>query len=356
VIVASHMSRLLLCTTQASRSLNLTSSVHRTSLLPKQSFARMSTQPPNRALHFVLDWDGTITKKDTLDALVTIAADAKPNFPTQERWTSVVDAYLSDYTSTLDKIAPHGKLPTTLEDEKRLLQDLKPIEQRSLDRIFQSEIFKDLTREQLFDGANLAISNGSISLRPGAQHFIRSVRDSNPHAIHILSVNWSRTFIALCLESSGAEIPSNFIFANELGGIDAGRPATGEIGEPGDIKIISSGDKVRYLEKMRDARQAGGVFTPNGVKSVDVGHSRKLGPLVYVGDSWTDIECLLAADVGICIRDEPMGSSQRKLAEALERLGVECTHLKNWGEDGNAQVVWARDFVEIREWVDRHGL
>jgi 2-hydroxy-3-keto-5-methylthiopentenyl-1-phosphate phosphatase len=315
----------------------------------------MSTQNLSGPIHFVLDWDGTITKKDTLDALVTIAADAKPDFPTQERWKFVVNAYLSDYTSTYDKLVPNGNLPTTLEAEKKLLQDLKPVEQRSLDRILQSRIFKDLTREQLFDGANLAIANGSVSLRPGGPHFIRSRRDSNPHAIHILSVNWSRTFISFCLEYSVAEIPMDFIFANELGNIQKGEPSTGEIGERGDIKIISSGDKVRYLEMMRAARQAGGVFTRSGMESVDVGDSRDLGPLVYVGDSWTDVQCLLAADLGICIRDEPIGSGQRKLAEALERLGVACVHIKDFSEVGKGQVVWARDFVEIQEWVDRRG-
>jgi phosphoglycolate phosphatase-like HAD superfamily hydrolase len=350
------MSRLLFRILNRPRSSICPPSFHRTYTLPKHTFSKMSTQNLSGPIHFVLDWDGTITKKDTLDALVTIAADAKPNFPTQERWKSVVDAYLSDYTSTLDRLAQNGKLPTTLEAEKKLLQDLKRVEQRSLDRILQSRIFKDLTREQLFHGANLAISNGSVSLRPGAQHFIRSIRDSNPHALHILSVNWSRTFISRCLEYSGAEIPKNFILANELGGLDAGRPATGGIGERGDIKIISSGDKARYLEMMREARQAEGVLTGNGVKSVDVGDSRKLGPLVYVGDSWTDIECLLAANVGICMRDEPMGSSQGKLAEALGRLGVECPHLKDLSEDAKGQIVWARDFVEIQKWVDRHGL
>jgi phosphoglycolate phosphatase-like HAD superfamily hydrolase len=309
----------------------------------------MSPQNLNCQILFVLDWDGTLTKKDTLDALVNIAANSKPNFPTQERWKSVVDAYLSDYTSTLDKLAPDGRLPKTVEDEKKLLKDLKPVEQRSLDRVSSSQIFSGLTREHLFEGANRAIANGEVSLRPGATNFIRSLTESKPSIPHILSVNWSRTFIALSLEYAGADIPLNFIFANELGGFDQGRPSTGEISPPGDIKIISSGDKLRYLEKMREAK---GVLTRYGGRSDDGDERREQGRIVYVGDSWTDIECLLAADVGICIRDEPMGSSQRKLAEALGRLGMSCPHIKDSSEFGKGQVVWARDFVEIQEWVD----
>jgi len=73
---------------------------------------------------------------------------------------------------------------------------------------------------------------------------------------------------------------------------------------------------------------------------------------VYVGDSWTDIECLLAADLGICIRDSPMGSSQAKLAEALTRLGISCLRLKDYKDADEWGVVWASDFAEICDWVE----
>ena len=98
---------------------------------------------------------------------------------------------------------------------------------------------------------------------------------------------------------------------------------------PPNPTIVSSSDKLRRLE--------------------DIRQNAKGNPIVYVGDSWTDIECLLAADLGICIRDEPMGSSQRQLAEALERLGVECPRLKERvvGDDG--MLFWARDYTEIQE-------
>jgi hypothetical protein len=125
----------------------------------------MSTQ--NRTLkkgpvHWILDWDGTITKKDTLDALVNIAASAKPTFPTQERWKSVVDAYMSDYSATLEKFVPNGVLPTTIEEESQLLRDLKVVEQRSLDRVFESKIFERVTRETLEKGATKATEAGEV--------------------------------------------------------------------------------------------------------------------------------------------------------------------------------------------------
>jgi hypothetical protein len=148
--------------------------------------------------------------------------------------------------------------------------------------------------------------------------------------LHVLSVNWSRHFISSCLKANGAELDSDLIFANELDGIAEGEPSTGQISPDDHIKIISSGDKLRYLERMREENPA---------------------PIVYVGDSWTDIECLLAADLGICIRNEPMGSSQKKLAEALERLGVMCPHILDQSGAAQSQIVWAKDFTEISKWM-----
>ena len=75
-------------------------------------------------------------------------------------------------------------------------------------------------------------------------------------------------------------------------------------------------------------------------------------PKVYIGDSWTDIESLLAADLGICIRDDPMGSSQRKLAEALERLSIPCPRLRDWEQNDEPSVVWVSDFGEIMDWIE----
>jgi phosphoserine phosphatase len=286
----------------------------------------MSTTPisPRGPVHWVLDWDGTLTKKDTLDALVNIAASTKPNFPTSGHWKSVVDAYLSDYTTTLEKLAPNGSLPTTLQDESRLLRDLEDVEQRSLDRVFDAKIFEGVTKEHIEVGAQKAMKSGDVVLRPGVPEFLQHM-NARGDEVHILSVNWSRHFIHSCLTASNICVDPSQIFANEV-------DTTGRI----DGEIISSGDKLQHLVRLRESNSA---------------------PVVYIGDSWPDIECLLAADVGVCIRDEPMGGSQRKLAEALERLGVECARLKELeGRNGNGKgVVWARDFVEVREWMESCG-
>ncbi|KAH4221611.1 hypothetical protein HBI06_160220 [Parastagonospora nodorum] len=284
---------------------------------------------PRRPTHFILDFDGTITQSDTLNTLVSIAASSKPTFPTQQRWKTVVDAYISDYTSTLEKLSP---LPTTVEGEKKLLRDLKVVEQRSLDRVFEARIFEGVTREMVEEGAERAVRGGEVKLRDGCVELLKSVLASGEDTLHVLSVNWSRHFIASCLKTAGVLVDPAVILANELEGIEEGRPSSGQISPDGSMKIVTSGDKLQYLEQMRQQ-----------------GNAR----VVYVGDSWPDVECLLAADVAICIQDEPMGSSQRKLADALERLEVACPRILHCEVRDQSQVVWAKDFAEISTWVEK---
>jgi 2-hydroxy-3-keto-5-methylthiopentenyl-1-phosphate phosphatase len=297
----------------------------------------MSTKAyrPSQETHstrWILDWDGTITRKDTLDTLVHIAANTKPDFLTPGHWKRVSQAYMDDYTATLKGLAPNSDLPTTIEEETALLKTLKEVEQKSLDRVGESGIFAGLRESDLEIGASQAIKDKKVELREGFSSFYQSVSKDN---LTILSVNWSRHFIYSCLKACDIEIPPSAILSNELSNISSGSESTGYIMSANlpHAMIISSSDKLERLE--------------------DIRRNAKENPIVYVGDSWTDIECLLAADLGICIRDEPMGSSQRQLAEALERLGVRCPRLKQRvvGDDG--KLFWARDFTEIHECLQR---
>jgi hypothetical protein len=308
------------------------------STFPPYTTMSTSTKPPfNKAspIHWILDWDGTVTRKDTLDTLVSISAAIKPDFPTQDHWNNVSKAYMDDYTATLAQIAPEDKLPTTVSGEKRLLAQMKPVEQRSLSRVSSSGIFAGLTREVIEAGARQAIDSRATELRNGFPELFKHIHDDRENdGFVLLSVNWSRHFIQSCLGASGIHgVPTYSVFSNELDKVDSGEQSTGVIvpaTNNGGSLIMSSGDKLEQMERMQEFR----------------------GQKVYVGDSWTDIECLLAANLGICIRDDPMGSSQKKLAEALTRLGVSCPRLKDYREADEWGVVWARDFAEIQDWVE----
>ncbi|KAJ4370689.1 hypothetical protein N0V83_005210 [Neocucurbitaria cava] len=321
----------------------------------------MSTLPrhptyinPRQPIHWVLDWDGTITKHDTLDALVNISASIKPDFPVQKFWEDLTQSYMDDYTATLANLAPGGILPKTIEEEIALIRKLRAVEQRSLHRVSLSGIFAGLTTSAINAGIRECISSGQIGLRRGFAQFFESMQTDKTDAsgqhksksqLSILSVNWSQHFIASCLRAFNTPIPASSILSNELQNLTQNLPSNGHIGpsNSASMMIVSSDDKLRCLERLKQEREASSS-SPQDTSTSSI-------PIVYVGDSLTDIECLLAADLGICIRDEPMGSGQRKLAE-LDRLGVKVPRLKDWREADEWNVVWARDFVEIREWVE----
>ncbi|KAF2242690.1 hypothetical protein BU26DRAFT_130521 [Trematosphaeria pertusa] len=305
-----------------------------------------SLPSPSGPIHWVLDWDGTITKRDTLDALVNIATECKPNEPISENWKRVTQAYLSDYEATLKNRTPRDKLPSTISEEKTLLKILEEVEQRSLDRVAESGIFKGVTAKQLEDGAATAIESGRVEMRQGCVEFLQHVHSRIEHpnddadAISIVSVNWSQRFIAGCLKASHIDCeqtPLRSIFANELEGVSGNEPSSGRICAGRDLRILSSHDKLVCLKTLRRNSSRKG----------------KPLPVVYVGDSWTDFECLIAADLGICIRDEPMTSTQKKLADSLIGVGIQCLHLREAQKADNWEVVWAHDFQEIKEWMEK---
>jgi 2-hydroxy-3-keto-5-methylthiopentenyl-1-phosphate phosphatase len=287
----------------------------------------------HQPIHWILDWDGTITRRDTLDALVSIAASAKPDSPVHEEWKRVSEAYMTDYTEALGQLAPDGRLPTTVQEERRLLQSLKSVEQASLARVSASGIFADLTQKLLEEGASNVINSKKVEIRNGFADFLQSKQTRSHDTLDLLSVNWSRHFISSCLKAAGVSIDKSSIYANELDGIESNHVSQGKISpENGsEMTIISSSDKLEYLTHLREQDNR---------------------PIIYMGDSWTDIECLLEADLGICIRGEPIGSPQKKLAERLESLGVHCPHLSDWREADEWQVVWAKDFAAVQAWLE----
>lgn len=296
---------------------------------------------PSKPIHWILDWDGTITKRDTLDALVKIAAERKRGSPVMGNWKRVSAAYLSDSETALKTYAPSGKLPSSVREEKELLEHLAVVEQRSIDRVSESGIFEGLTGEQLDQGAANAIESGQVQIRTGYGDFFQTVhsrigqKDGEADAFAILSLNWSRRFIAACLRAVGLnydQLTWDSINSNELEGVESGKPASGRVNGGGASKIVWSRDKAVRLQTLRQKP------------------STKDVPVVYVGDSWTDFECLLAADLGICIRDDPMTSTQQKLAESLERVGISCPRLQNAKDENH--VVWVQDFREIQNWVN----
>jgi hypothetical protein len=70
------------------------------------------------------------------------------------------------------------------------------------------------------------------------------------------------------------------------------------------------------------------------------------GQVMYVGDSSTDLMCLLKADVGVVIGD--------KLDEVCERISVKLDYRLNDYNDANCggQLYKVQDLEELRSWIE----
>jgi len=355
-----------------------------------RTMAAKSRQP----IRLILDWDGTLTEKDTLALVAKVGYDKQAVDPDtgsnpEERqakgqfilpWSEYGRLYMLDYSAHKDEYRPTSANRTTLEAERKWLKSLENVEGDSVSRVQASGIFKGVTTENIANGASSAIRSGQLKLRNGWEELLRNIIEDGSKSpqssfripnmqrnkISILSVNWSETFIRKALEATQPLSPDQgrvtaegqagrlsvgdfrlveffqsrlVIHANDVQGHDLDAGSNGMVwNEVGFIR--TSRDKVTRLpERCYDNLDSGthGALPPNAAR------------VVYVGDSDTDLECLLAADLGICIRDEPMGSTQAALAETLERLQISTKAISDLAIDAEEHVIyWAKDFEEIR--------
>ncbi|KIW33420.1 uncharacterized protein PV07_00272 [Cladophialophora immunda] len=270
-----------------------------------------------KGLRTVLDWDGTLTKRDTLHVVAAIGYQRNRHRDLMP-WDQIVQAYMSDYRRHRDAYHPARPDRRTRAQESAWLASLKDVELRSVHRVQGAGIFADVTEQEICRAAEDAVRNSEVQLRDGWEDIVSLARHSRddgaaPSPVSIISVNWSAAFIRACLSSAlGDAAPAKGtidaipILANRLACEPSG-------GVPGPAGIRTSADKLDALNALRDGGDC---------------------DVLYVGDSPTDFDCLVAADVGVCVRDDPMGSGQAELKESLERVGVEVSRLDwdGWAE------------------------
>ncbi|KAI9734149.1 MAG: hypothetical protein M1818_006646 [Claussenomyces sp. TS43310] len=330
----------------------------------------MHHPPPSPPILF-LDWDGTMTKSDTLSLLANItgyrhhhphssnsssSSSATPP-PPLPPWLHFTSAYVHDLAAHRTRYAPAAAARTTIAAELAWLESLAPVERASVERVEAARVFAGVTPRVVQAAVIEAVTGReeAVVWRTGLSLLVARVLGAGG-VVRVVSVNWSARFIRACLEAGGSE--GTNAAAARGGGGDQGpgrdsvdwsrvRVHANEVGEGGDGRlsryfgdrgIWTAGDKRRVLDEVLD----------------EVGSRAST---IYVGDSPTDLHCLLDVDIGICVRDEPMGSEQRALAETLDRLSIETRWIGTYqGEgkvdDGDADRVkkslwWARDFEEI---------
>jgi hypothetical protein len=309
-----------------------------------------------KPINLILDWDGTITVKDTMFAYGKIAdtRDARLNREANgsESFERFGKAWMEDYSAHEEAYYPKPSQREEVAQESAWLKSLSHVEARSVERVESTKFFAGVTHSDISATAKDLLDSGSISLRTGWDKlFLRTQEGEtapNPLItllnVSILSVNWSEAFIRASLKAATkASFPDDRlhdhldrlkIAANEISGIHLPDGSSGRLTDPNHTVIRTSFDKLQHFSTRPRCRN------------------------LYVGDSTTDFDCLLTADLGICIRDDPMGSSAKTLAETLSRVGYTVAHVDEvdtWHQLSNSRsnLLWARDFDEILSLLDR---
>ena len=208
--------------------------------------------------------------------------------------------------------------------------------------------------------------------------------------VGIVSVGWSRVFIRATIaegvkldgeggggggalgkgegeggrrsivDCEGIDVRANEILDDGSGCLDRVFSSFLEEGGREGGGIWTAEGKVRAVrDAIRDYRDA--ISADSGSTALGVAEGRgKLLRTVYVGDSSTDLACLLEADIGICMRGEEgteLDGEQIELKEMLERVGVRCEWIGNWhqeempekGEGRGKRLWWTRGFDELND-------
>ncbi|KAJ6259948.1 hypothetical protein Dda_5592 [Drechslerella dactyloides] len=218
-----------------------------------------------RIAHLVLDFDQTVTISDTL----AILASASPLPDANAVFSALTDAYLKDYAAHSESYPT----PTSVQDEAAFLASLRSVEQRSIERVEASGLFKGVTTADIAAAARRVAVRRPTELAALMSQVLRgnyttcacAPCDANIQSgrvvagrVSIVSVNWSETFIRhvlLTLSASERTAEADFarveIYANNLvaESSDGGGVATGKLDRRfGAHGLWTAADKLRILD------------------------------------------------------------------------------------------------------------
>ncbi|KAK0265823.1 hypothetical protein LTS09_001060 [Friedmanniomyces endolithicus] len=334
--------------------------LHATRRTSKMTTTRIAGQ----RVHLVLDWDGTLTVKDTMallsglprardlrlynqrlhrsesgatlrlrgEAEVNGLGDATPS-ASANQWDRFVAAYIKDYQA--HKASHYPVTPKERPREERAspdqysrwLESLKVVEYASAKRVTTSGFFRGVRTEDVATVARDALDSGALQLRKGwTSLFEMSVPQTcNGRAplinkISIISVNWSESLIRWSLYLAAERlthlsasdkaslldhINDTEIHSNEIHGLNSPQGSSGRL--TGNIRTAR--EKAEHMPAGNNQR-APGAAERQGSED----------PLVlYVGDSATDYECFHCADFPIWIGGQSKDSGQSQRFEEIFR-------------------------------------
>lgn len=262
-------------------------------------------------MHLVFDFDGTITTSDTIGHLARAGVAAQKlsrGANLEPAWDTLLQAYLADndaYRAQFDTPAAR----TTAAQELRFLGGLADVERASLRRVGEAALFKGLGPAAMRRIGADAVASGDVELRPGFARLVAHARGKG-WPVSVVSVNWSAEFIRGVV--SDVLRNDDDVISNST------REEDGVIRGPEVLEgalLVTAPDKAFAMQKLRGG---GGA------------------PLVYFGDSTTDLACLMEADRGVVMA---AAEGEGSLLTTMKRLGLEVPSV-----EAKKRMGWARTF------------
>lgn len=255
------------------------------------------------------DWDETISAADTLALIAPAEGDQLHGPP--------FSYYSKAYADDLAKVPSRDV--KSLQEQFEHLASLDEVELASQRRIEDGGLFRDLPATSVTSRA------AAVRLREGFEDAFASWLAASGVESHVISVGWSAAFIrarlARCLPPN---VPLS-ICANEVE-VEQGR-CTGRLTKSLDASPKGDSGIRTGPHKLREMRRI-------------VGQADR-GPTVYVGDSSTDLPCLVEADVGIVV------GANKSLRKTCDQVGLSLVPAAEWRRGEGKVLVQADDWHDV---------
>jgi 2-hydroxy-3-keto-5-methylthiopentenyl-1-phosphate phosphatase len=294
----------------------------------------MSGSSPHLRKAFILDFDGTITTKDTISTLARFGlyTQAEKGNDLSKAWEEVVKKYGEDYQNHNKNYKPSKEERDTATKEIDYYRSLKEVETISFGRVSASGVFCGISTSDWETFGSEAIEKGEVVVREGFKEFLERIKKQRD-LVGVVSVNFSRHFIQGVLQASaGPQLSQLEVIANhpdENGVLLGPRSQDGGFGPI----MVTSDAKLALMRDLLHSFRGGGK-------------GPEFSRAIYIGDSGTDIECLVDDNIiGIIISED----GESNLVQILKRLGVELLHISQCQASKSRFMCWARDFREIVE-------
>ncbi|KAH6675447.1 hypothetical protein B0J14DRAFT_586505 [Halenospora varia] len=298
------------------------------------STRKMTTKTQSPKVAFILDFDGTITTKDTISTLfkIGLSKQASLGIDKSQAHEEIISSYGDEFSKHVQNYRPVKEERTKLWDEFDYHRSLRDVEVRSFERVSTSGVFAGISESEWEEFGRQAVRNGDVIIRNGFAEFCRAV-EKQAGVWGVVSVNFSRGFIRGVLEEALKANTRVDIFSNVLDERGIIERSKIEGWMPSKEVIATSDFKLAAMHCLIDTWKK----SPIGKYPLHA---------VYIGDSGTDIECLMDDSVQEIIMAE---SSSSPLIDILARLGIGVRNIEGYPDSDDDNLLWARDFAEISQ-------